>query len=47
LMITAVVFAWMKNTWNIWYRIYYTLLTLSAAACMIILLKWQVLTALI
>lgn len=47
LMLAAAVLAWLKRVWNIWYRIYYTLLALSAVGCLIILTKWQVFSAFI
>jgi len=44
-MIIASVHAWLKRHWTVWTRIYYTLLTISATACLLILLSWGVFTA--
>ena len=45
-MIVATIIAWKNRTWNIWYRIYFSILTLASVGCMLILAKWQVFTAL-
>jgi hypothetical protein len=45
-MIAAAVQAWLRGEWQIWTRLYYSLLTVSAAGCLIILAVWGVFTAL-
>ena len=46
-MTAANLAAWIKGNWSVWSRIYFTLLTLSALACLVILAAWGILTALI
>jgi pimeloyl-ACP methyl ester carboxylesterase len=46
-MLAANLAAWIKKYWSIWSRIYFTLLTLAALVCLVILAFWGILTALI
>jgi len=46
-MIAASVAAWIEKYWTIWSRIYFTLLTLAALVCLVILASWGIFTALI
>jgi len=46
-MIAASVAAWVEKYWTIWSRIYFTLLTLAALVCLVILASWGIFTALI
>lgn len=46
-MLSAGLLAWARRHWKPWMRLYYTLLTLSAQICTMILLKWGFVTALI
>jgi pimeloyl-ACP methyl ester carboxylesterase len=46
-MLAANLAAWIKKYWSIWSRIYFTMLTLSALACLAVLAAWGILTALI
>jgi pimeloyl-ACP methyl ester carboxylesterase len=39
--------SWFRHYWNIWLRIYFTLLSLSAITCILILARWGILTALV
>ena len=46
-MLAANLAAWIKKYWSIWSRIYFTMLTISAIACLLVLAAWGILTALI
>lgn len=46
-MIAASIHSWLKRDWTVWTRIYYSLLTLSATACLVILIAWEVFGALV
>ena len=46
-MLAADLAAWIKKYWSIWTRLYFTLLTLSALVCLVILAAWGVLTAML
>jgi len=46
-MILAAAHSWIKGDWSVLTRIYYTLLTLSAAGCLVILFAWGVFSALL
>lgn len=45
LMLAGAFLAWFKRYWSVWNRIYYTLVTLSAGLCVLILVKWDMLGA--
>ena len=45
-VLLAGLFSWLRHYWNMWLRIYYTLLALSALICVLILARWGVLTVL-
>jgi pimeloyl-ACP methyl ester carboxylesterase len=46
-MLVAGILAWIQRYWRIWTRVYYSLLVLSSFACMFVLARWGLLTALI
>jgi hypothetical protein len=46
-MVAADLASWVKKYWSVWTRLYYTMLTLSALVCLMILAAWEILTALI
>jgi len=46
-MTSASLVSWRRKYWYIWMRVYYTMITLAALGCLIILLKWGWLTVLV
>jgi pimeloyl-ACP methyl ester carboxylesterase len=46
-MLAADLSAWIKKSWSVWSRLYYTMLTLAALVCLVILATWGILTALL
>ncbi len=45
IMLLSTIIAWIKRYWSTWTRVYYSLLTVSAALCVIILGLWGVYSA--
>jgi pimeloyl-ACP methyl ester carboxylesterase len=43
-MVVVAVVVWLRGYWSLWRRVYYTLLTLSALAGVVILAQWGMLT---
>lgn len=44
-MLASGIALWVKQRWPLWERIYYSLLTITALVCLLILAKWGMLTA--
>jgi pimeloyl-ACP methyl ester carboxylesterase len=42
-MLIASLISWLRSYWNVWLRIYYTLLCLSAMVCILVLARWGIL----
>jgi pimeloyl-ACP methyl ester carboxylesterase len=45
-MLVASLFSWLRQYWRLRLRIYYTLLSLSSLACILVLARWSLLTTL-